>query len=266
MSWNPRRFARDVSKSLPWWSTLIWLDIDAQHRLDDLMGSVVELEFARSIPDSGVMITFSDTPGLLVGVPAVEHRKALIDSLPVEQRLPPFIPGEAPADVSSRIPFVVLGPGRQIIAAWVAYEYGDEIAVEYPRGSIQSDGSDSGPTYYTGAVLTALSMRMLQDPQLRDDAAMTVDAVEVSTGKHGSGRRNRDMTVTVVDVRRPSHPGERTGGGSPVEHDHRWPVRGHWRNQPCGPGHQDRRRIWIDEHVAGPEDKPLKQGTRVYRI
>jgi hypothetical protein len=35
-----------------------------------------------------------------------------------------------------------------------------------------------------------------------------------------------------------------------------WIVRGHWRNQPCGPNHSERKRIWIQPHWKGPEDAP----------
>ena len=34
-------------------------------------------------------------------------------------------------------------------------------------------------------------------------------------------------------------------------------VRGHWRNQPCGPGGKDRKRIFIREHWKGPSDAPI---------
>lgn len=33
----------------------------------------------------------------------------------------------------------------------------------------------------------------------------------------------------------------------------RFTVRGHWRNQACGPGRTQRKRIWIDPHWKGPK-------------
>jgi hypothetical protein len=36
-----------------------------------------------------------------------------------------------------------------------------------------------------------------------------------------------------------------------------WLVRGHWRNQPCGPGLTDRKGIWIMPHWKGPADAPI---------
>lgn len=38
----------------------------------------------------------------------------------------------------------------------------------------------------------------------------------------------------------------------------RYTVRGHERMQPCGPGKKFRRKVWIKEHVKGPEDKEIK--------
>jgi hypothetical protein len=50
-------------------------------------------------------------------------------------------------------------------------------------------------------------------------------------------------------------------GGGPREY--RWWVRGHWRNQPYGPGRAQRRLIYIDPQLRGPEDKPIKASTTV---
>lgn len=35
-------------------------------------------------------------------------------------------------------------------------------------------------------------------------------------------------------------------------------VRGHYRNQPCGRGRKELRRVWVTEYVKGPEDAPRK--------
>lgn len=51
------------------------------------------------------------------------------------------------------------------------------------------------------------------------------------------------------------------------EYDHRFIVRGHWRDQACGPHHSERKRIWVPPYVKGPADKPLirKDVVRVWR-
>ena len=77
-----------------------------------------------------------------------------------------------------------------------------------------------------------------------------------------------EPTVRYIDLRRartelPDHGAitdePRTSGR---EYRHRWIVRGHWRNQ-WYPSRNDHRPIWIDPHLAGPEDKPLLGGERV---
>lgn len=40
--------------------------------------------------------------------------------------------------------------------------------------------------------------------------------------------------------------------------NHQWIVRPHWRQQPYGPQRSLRRATYIDQHVKGPADKPLR--------
>lgn len=42
-------------------------------------------------------------------------------------------------------------------------------------------------------------------------------------------------------------------------------VRGHWRSQPCGPGRSLRKRIFVEEHLAGPPDAPIRERVEVVR-
>lgn len=44
----------------------------------------------------------------------------------------------------------------------------------------------------------------------------------------------------------------------------RFMVRGHWRNQPCGPANSERVRRWIKPHLKGPDDG--EAFTRVYKV
>lgn len=50
------------------------------------------------------------------------------------------------------------------------------------------------------------------------------------------------------------------------EYYHQWVVRGHWRNQACGPNSTLRRPIWIVPHIKGPEGAPLLGGEKVYAL
>jgi hypothetical protein len=44
-----------------------------------------------------------------------------------------------------------------------------------------------------------------------------------------------------------------------------WLVRGHWRNQACGPHLSERRPTWIQPHWKGPEDAPINVRPHVLR-
>lgn len=83
--------------------------------------------------------------------------------------------------------------------------------------------------------------------------------VESTTETHYCGKvsgKRKHAPVTIVDLRRVRHadaPGERSGRS----YDHRWVVRGHWRNQAWGKGRAERRPVWISPYVKGPDDAPL---------
>ncbi|MFD5089881.1 hypothetical protein ACFWMR_04730 [Amycolatopsis thailandensis] len=72
--------------------------------------------------------------------------------------------------------------------------------------------------------------------------------------------------VRLVDLRRarttPADRAKGDVGAGTREYHHSWVVRGHWRNQ-YYPSRQDHRPVWIADHFAGPEDKPLIGGERV---
>jgi len=77
--------------------------------------------------------------------------------------------------------------------------------------------------------------------------------------------RNGDVPkVSVVSLkkRRRRLPSGRT---VEVAYDHRWMVRGHWRNQ-WYPAYEAHKPIWIQPHVKGPDDMPLVMKEKVIKI
>lgn len=70
--------------------------------------------------------------------------------------------------------------------------------------------------------------------------------------------------VTVVQLRRTHAP--QGHSESIVEWSHQWVVRGHWRRQPCGIDRSERRMVWINPYVKGPEDAPLVVTDKVYTL
>ena len=67
----------------------------------------------------------------------------------------------------------------------------------------------------------------------------------------------REPVVRVVRLRR-VHAHAPSDDTAAVDWSCQWVVRGHWRQQPVGPGKRDRRTTWVLPYVKGPEDKPLK--------
>lgn len=106
---------------------------------------------------------------------------------------------------------------------------------------------------------------LMQQPRIATAGAVEVgDAAmqEGSTARKTFARPR--VRVTTYDVtRRPkaSESGRRRGGGR--EYASQWWVRGHWRQQPWGPGRKLRRPVFIEAHLAGPSDKPVDDRPRV---
>lgn len=84
-----------------------------------------------------------------------------------------------------------------------------------------------------------------------------------------AGGANREVVSPVVTVserrlrrRRRDRAG---GGGTRGVATSRWWVRGHWRQQPYGPGRALRRPVFIEPHTAGAADAPVVERRRVER-
>lgn len=95
-----------------------------------------------------------------------------------------------------------------------------------------------------------------------ESEALAVHTTSVNVPSPKSGQPPSD--VSVIDIKRAPSGGQ-DGGGS-TDHDHRWEVSGHPRNQAYGPGRSLRKLIWVDEYVKGPADKPLVKKTKVHKV
>lgn len=85
------------------------------------------------------------------------------------------------------------------------------------------------------------------------------------TGSRAMQRRvGREIPggLRVLELTNSASKAESQGGH--IEWRKRWLVRGHWRNQACGPGMTLRKRRWIDPYVKGPEDMPLDVRTTIW--
>jgi hypothetical protein len=95
-----------------------------------------------------------------------------------------------------------------------------------------------------------------------------VRPIEPTARKHRKKLTNRGE-VRMLHLRQHVRPTGASAAGSAAErhfeYSHRFIVRGFWRNQRCGVGGKERKRIWVDSYVKGPADKPLVVGKRVYK-
>lgn len=99
---------------------------------------------------------------------------------------------------------------------------------------------------------------------------LTVSDRDRPVARHGGnaskGSRRRSSPVVgqlyrvgapvQIDLRetvREAWSGKRSGGTPKVQ----FLVRGHWRNQACGPGHAERRRTWIEPFWKGPAESRI---------
>ncbi|ANS04692.1 hypothetical protein [uncultured Mediterranean phage] len=81
------------------------------------------------------------------------------------------------------------------------------------------------------------------------------------------GIRAPTTGVRIVDLRRrePSSDSavDTTQRAAP---DHRFNVRGHWRNQAHGPKRSLRKRVWVKEYIKGPDHLPVRLSPIAFRI
>ncbi|MHC9556088.1 hypothetical protein ACQQ68_10970 [Corynebacterium diphtheriae] len=89
-----------------------------------------------------------------------------------------------------------------------------------------------------------------------------------------SSRRNRSSggktqspsAVRVINVRGGGHTGghasDSTGGSGERHLSVRFMVRGHWRQQACGPKHGQRKPLFIQPFMKGPDDAPVRPTVR----
>lgn len=88
-----------------------------------------------------------------------------------------------------------------------------------------------------------------------------------SRRNRGSGSKTQSpSTVRVINVRSGGHTGGHTsdssGSGGERHLSVRFMVRGHWRQQACGPKHGQRKPLFIQPFIKGPDDAPVRPTVR----
>lgn len=134
-----------------------------------------------------------------------------------------------------------------------------EHAIE--RGAIPPDDRR------VGAVHTIQNVLYVWMQFIKDEIVAVEDAPLDRAERRRAERRGRLSRLRIVHLRRYAQTAPSTHGGeSDVEWSRRWTVRGHWRNQPYGPGRTHIRAKYIRPFVKGPPDKPLVVKDHMYAV
>lgn len=131
------------------------------------------------------------------------------------------------------------------------------------RAEYEAAGQDLADTAASTSII-----RLVHAFWLLLNQTVTAVAAQPLPSSHAKRARRASLQpeVTVVKLRRVVYPESEGHEPGSVNWTKRWIVRGHWRWQPCGPGRSQRRRIWVNPFVKGPEDAPLSADTRVYGL
>lgn len=115
------------------------------------------------------------------------------------------------------------------------------------------------------------SWMLMRTPTLAETATARESKTDAKRGATTSGTPREPAEVQVITMRTRATSGRpavtespRPGGGR--SYSWQWTVKGHTREQPYGPNRSLTKRIWIEPHLQGPEDKPLKPKPEIVNL
>lgn len=100
---------------------------------------------------------------------------------------------------------------------------------------------------------------LMNTPTVAEAKPMPVPA-KVAKKRAKKGRVDPEVRIVTL---RPMRNENVTHSPSGRKYHHRWLVRGHWRNQACGPKQSERKRTWVPSYTKGPDGAPLIGGDLV---
>jgi hypothetical protein len=103
---------------------------------------------------------------------------------------------------------------------------------------------------------------MALNPKLRDEANRRLNLRGLKRKKKGKGKPTSTNNTIYIVGRKFEREASQTGGEVKMRARHM--VRGHWRNQPYGPGRAYIKQIWIKPHLSGgnptvKDPQPIQQ-------
>lgn len=125
-----------------------------------------------------------------------------------------------------------------------------------------------------GATWLLMSQQSVSEQEDVHVSVKERSSASTSAGKPSSGgARRTDVIVQQRSLARRSASGQyvrqqesaNNSQKTQRNYTHQWWVRGHWRQQACGPKRAERRPVYIEPHVAGPSEKPEKPNVTRWR-
>lgn len=231
----------------------------------------VALQASASLP-SWTPVSAQPAPrGLLVwdgGLPHLAWRgapKAAWTTSALGVHLPPTVavdgiawapgPGGVRLDLLTRTAAL---PGGWLAPRWAAAEL-------FAFGSVDLSLRDPVPTTsqdWSSGLVAAVGATwlLMMQPSVADTRPPRRDI------DPGQVRSRREADVSIIDLRQQARAAADDRVQRPGRvHQHRWLVRGYWRQQACGPGRALRRPVFVAPHVKGPEGSPMVERVWVWR-
>lgn len=133
-------------------------------------------------------------------------------------------------------------------------------------GNVDPTWDDNKIRAAQGPVKAMLALWMLMQQRVTETV---VPAISPRTERRWK-RKGVKPQVNVINLRRrriiSQTAAEHESGGT-REWSGRWMVKGHWRQQPYGPGRQERRWVYIHPFLKGPDDLPIiDKRPKVYKL
>lgn len=150
------------------------------------------------------------------------------------------------------------GPGPEVTLG-IEIPFVPFLLFDVPANKVLEPGDLENVTHRALFSLIGSAWVMMQTPTVAERRA--VEPVGRSSDR--ARQVGAPTSVTLIDLRALRHVTTAEGGDGSRTYTHRWVVRGHWRNQPHGPGREERRLTWIPSHVKGPADAPFKSTEKV---
>jgi hypothetical protein len=134
----------------------------------------------------------------------------------------------------------------------------------FPFGEVKLALNSPVPTTsqdFSSGLVAALGATWLLMQQPTVASRSTLD--EPRAGKGRAPRPERAVRIIDLRAARGGDDPDREADGA-RNYRHRWMVRGHWRQQACGPQRSHRRPTWVPPHVKGPDGAPWLTSERVH--